>query len=156
MTLFERCSCPSLNPVQSGTGPSCSHETWTGPDPYQDLFHKWTHFVPGNRLTRAGSKRSRVNARPIWSQSGTDPKFIQSRVNKALGSIYTRPDPFGTGTKLVRIRFVFTRDLVDPVRIRSAIWYQLDPLMKVILCGTIPFHFRTGPVQTEWSDPQRI
>ena len=36
--------------------------------------------------------------------------------------------------------------MVDPVRIESAIWYQMDPLMKVILCGTVPFQFRTGPV----------
>ena len=27
------------------------------------------------------------------------------------------PDPFGTGTKLVRMSLVFTRDLVDPDRI---------------------------------------
>ena len=27
------------------------------------------------------------------------------------------PDPFGTGMKLVRISLVFTRDLVDPVRL---------------------------------------
>ena len=52
-----------------------------------------------------------------------------------------RPDPFGTGTKLVRISLVLTQDLVDPVRIGSAIWYQMGPLMKVI-----PFQFRTGPV----------
>ena len=51
-----------------------------------------------------------------------------------------------TGTKLVRISLVFTRDLMDPVRIGSAIWYQMGPLMKVILCGTAPFQFRTGPV----------
>ena len=56
------------------------------------------------------------------------------------------PDPFGTGTKLVRISPVFTRDLVDPVRIGSDISYQIGPLMKVILCGTLPFQFRTGPV----------
>ena len=49
-----------------------------------------------------------------------------------LGSVYTVPDPFGTGTKLVRISLVFTRDLMDPVRIGSAIWYQMGPLMKVI------------------------
>ena len=57
-----------------------------------------------------------------------------------------RLDPFGNGTKLIRISHVFTRDLVDPVWIGSAIWYQMGPLMKVILCGTIPFQFRTGPV----------
>ena len=56
------------------------------------------------------------------------------------------PDPFGTGTKLVRISLVFTRDLVDPVPIGSAILYQMGPLMKVILCGTVPLQFRTGPV----------
>ena len=55
-----------------------------------------------------------------------------------LGSVYMGPDPFGTGTKLVRIILVFTRDLVDPVRIGSAIWYQMGPLMKVILRGTVP------------------
>ena len=55
-------------------------------------------------------------------------------------------DPFGTGRKLVRISFVFTRDSVDPVRIRSAIWYKMGPLMKVIQYGNVPFEFRTGPV----------
>ena len=44
---------------------------------------------------------------------------------------------------------MFTRDLADPVRVGSAIWYQMGPLMKVILCGTIQFQFRTGPVSTE-------
>ena len=44
----------------------------------------------------------------------------------------TGPDPFGTGSKLVRIR--------------SAVWYQMGPLLKVILHGTVPFQFRTGPV----------
>ena len=39
-----------------------------------------------------------------------------------LGSVYTEPDPFETGTKLVQIRFVFTRDLVDRVHIGSAIY----------------------------------
>ena len=57
-------------------------------------------------------------------------------------------DPFGTGTKLVRISLVFTRDLVDPVRIGSAIWYQVGPLMKQIRYGTVLFQFQTGPVQT--------
>ena len=34
-----------------------------------------------------------------------------------MGSVYTGPDPFGTGTKLVRMSLVFTRDLVGgPVR----------------------------------------
>ena len=65
---------------------------------------------------------------------------------KVLGNVYMGPDPFGTGTKLVRISLVFTRDLVDAVRIGSAIWYQTGPLMKVILFGTVPFQFRTGPV----------
>ena len=38
---------------------------------------------------------------------------------------------------------MFTRDLVDRVGIGSAIWYQMGPLMKVILYGTVPFQFRT-------------
>ena len=67
-----------------------------------------------------------------------------------LGSVYTGPDPFGNGTKLIRIILVFTQDLLEPVRIGSAVWYQMGPLMKVILCGTVPFQFGTGPVQTEW------
>ena len=62
------------------------------------------------------------------------------------GSVYTGPDPFGTGTKLVRMSLVFTWDLVDPVRILNAICYQMGPLMRVILSGTVPFQFRTGPV----------
>ena len=59
-------------------------------------------------------------------------------------------DPFGTCTKLVQISLVFAWDLADPVRIGSAIWYQMGQLMKVILCGTVSFHFRTGTVYTEW------
>ena len=60
--------------------------------------------------------------------------------------VYTGPDLFGTGTKLVWISLAFTRDMVDPVRIGSAIWYQMSPLMTVIPQGTVPFQFRTGPV----------
>ena len=41
-----------------------------------------------------------------------------------LSSVYTGPDPFGTGTKLARVSFMFTLDLVDPAWIESAIWYQ--------------------------------
>ena len=40
---------------------------------------------------------------------------------------------------------MFTWDLVDPVQIGSAIWFQMGPLVKVILYGTEPFQFRTGP-----------
>ena len=42
-----------------------------------------------------------------------------------LGSVYMRLDPFGSDTKLVRISFVFTRDLVDPVEIGSAVWHGI-------------------------------
>ena len=46
-----------------------------------------------------------------------------------------RPDPFGTGRKLVQISLVFTRDLVDPVRIGFAIWYQMEiNVLKKIVC----------------------
>ena len=62
------------------------------------------------------------------------------------GSIYTGPDPFETVKELLRISLVFTRDLMNPVRIRQAIWCQMGPLMKVIPCGTKQFQFRTGPV----------
>ena len=37
-----------------------------------------------------------------------------------LDSVYTGPDPFGTGTKLLRISLEFTQDLVDLVRIGFA------------------------------------
>ena len=39
---------------------------------------------------RTGSRRSRVNAKPIWTQSGIGPKFIRSRVNGALISVCTK------------------------------------------------------------------
>ena len=39
---------------------------------------------------RTGSRRSRGNAKPIWSQSGIGPRFIQSRVNEALISVCTK------------------------------------------------------------------
>ena len=55
-------------------------------------------------------------------------------------------DPFETVTKLVPISLMFTQDLVDPVWFGFAIWYQMGPLMKVILYGTVPFQFRTCPV----------
>ena len=63
------------------------------------------------------------------------------------GSVWRRHE---ITVKLVRINLVFTRDLVDPVRIGSAIWYQMGPLMKVILWGTLLFQFETSPVWTEW------
>ena len=52
-----------------------------------------------------------------------------------------RLDLFGTGMKLVWISLVFTWDLVDLVLVRPVIWYQMGPLMKVILYGTILFQF---------------
>ena len=70
-------------------------------------------------------------------------------VQLLLGSVYTGPDPFGTDRKLVRVSLVFTQDLVDPARIVSAIWYQIDPLMKVIPYGTVPFQYK--PVLCEQS-----
>ena len=38
---------------------------------------------------------------------------------------------------------------MDPVWIRSSVWYQMGPLMKVIPYGTVPFQFRTSPVYTQ-------
>ena len=49
-----------------------------------------------------------------------------------LGSVYTGPGLFGTGTKLVRISLVFTRDLVDPVRTGSAIWYEIGMWKRTV------------------------
>ena len=59
------------------------------------------------------------------------------------GSAYTGPDPFGTGTKLVRMGFVFTRDLVDPVRIGSSIWYQSTYEGDPIWNSTVPVSHRS-------------
>ena len=42
------------------------------------------------------------------------------------GSVYKGQEPFGTDTKLGRISPVFTRVLVDTVRIGSAIWSLSD------------------------------
>ena len=47
---------------------------------------------------------------------------------------------FGTGTKLVRISHVFTRDLVDSVRSGNGSTYESDTNR------TVTFQFRTGPV----------
>ena len=43
--------------------------------------------------------------------------------------------------KLVLVSLMFTWDLVDLVWIRSALWYQMGPLMKVIPYETILFKF---------------
>ena len=66
----------------------------------------------------------------------------------ALGSVYTGPDPFGTGTKMAQISLVFTWDLVNPVRIVSGT--KMSPLMTEIPYETVPFQFRTGPVYRPW------
>ena len=58
--------------------------------------------------------------------------------------------PFETVTKLVQISFVFTQDMVDRVWFRSGIWYQMGPLMKVILgqrlygTGSVWNHYEMG------------
>ena len=72
-------------------------------------------------------------------QSTTQLKGTDSTISKEsftlkdLDSVYTGPDPFGTGTKLERISLVLTRDLAGPVRVGSAIWCQMGPLMKMTL-----------------------
>ena len=63
------------------------------------------------------------------------------------------PDPFRTVAKLVWI-VVYNKIVLylhgpgesGPDWIGSAIWYQMGPLMKVILCGTVQFKFKTSPV----------
>ena len=62
-----------------------------------------------------------------------------------IKAAFTGIGQFGTGTKFARISLVFTRDLVDPVRIGSTIWYQMGPVVKVILCGTVPSHLEPVP-----------
>ena len=51
----------------------------------------------------------------------TTKRYLRWYPSLDIGSVYTGPDPFETGMKLVRISLVFTRNLVDPVRIGSAI-----------------------------------
>ena len=70
-----------------------------------------------------------------------------------LGSVYTGPDSSGTGTKLVRVNLVFTRDLVNPVRIGSAIWYQIGPLTEVIPYGTVSLQLCRVPCKQSGSVP---
>ena len=60
---------------------------YTRPGPVQ--VRTWT--FPQVDPHRTGSKRSRVNKRPIWAQSGTGPKFIWSRVNGALNMYMAMP-----------------------------------------------------------------
>ena len=60
------------------------------------------------------------------------------------GSIWNRYE-------LVLISFVFTRDMVDPVRIESAFWYQMGPLTKVIPYGTISFQLCRVPCKQSGS-----
>ena len=64
--------------------------------------------------------------------------------------------------KLVLVSFMFTWDQVDPVWIRSALWYQIGPLIKAIPYGTILFKFepvlcklRLYPYHSG-SDPKQI
>ena len=59
------------------------------------------------------------------------------------GSIHMGPSPLGTGRKLLRISLLFRWDLLNLVRIRSALWYQIGPLVKVILHETVLFQFQT-------------
>ena len=76
--------------IQSGIGRACLNETWTGPGPYLDLSSSGPTSCRVSGPHRTGSRRSRVNAKPIWTQSGISPKFIRSRVNGALISVCTK------------------------------------------------------------------
>ena len=62
------------------------------------------------------------------------------------GSVYTGTDPFGTGTKLVRIRHVFTWDLVGPVRIRICYLVPNGSTFSMTPYRSVQLQFRTGPV----------
>ena len=65
--------------------------TWTFPqvDPHRTGV-SGPHRTGVSGPHRTGSRRSRVNAKPIWTQSGIGPRFIQSRVNEALISVCTK------------------------------------------------------------------
>ena len=65
--------------------------------------------TPQNRSNENATPQNRSNRNPYPKQE--DPRLIY------LGRVHTGLDPFGTGTKLVRINLVLTRDLVDPKRI---------------------------------------
>ena len=64
-----------------------------------ESFSKATHKVQNYSLKRFG----------FWMMA-----IISKSMNK-LEYVYTRPDPFGHGMKLVWISLVFTRDLADPL-----------------------------------------
>ena len=67
------------------------------------------------------------------------------------------PDPFGTGTGLVRISLVFTRDLVDSVGIGSAVWYQMGPShMETYRSSFEPVPCKQSGPYNSVSDPKRI
>ena len=69
-----------------------------------------------------------------------------------LGSVYTRPDSFGTGTKLERISLVFTRDMVVP----NGSSHEVDPIWKrTILVLNRSRINRVDPYQYG-SDPEQI
>ena len=72
--------------IHNGIGPAYLQETWTGPGPYLDLSSSGPTLYRVSGPHRTSSRRSLVKARPIWTQSGTGPKFIRSRVNGALNS----------------------------------------------------------------------
>ena len=52
--------------------------------------------------------------------------------------------------KLVLVSLMFTWDQVDPVWIRSALWYQIGPLMKVIPCGPKLFKYEPALCKTDY------
>ena len=55
------------------------------------------------------------------------------------GRWFCTTPPIETCTKLLQIGLVFIQELENQVRIGSAIWYQIGPIIKVIPCGTEPF-----------------
>ena len=85
--------------IQSGIGRACLHETWTGPGPYLDLSSSGPTSCRVSGRHRTGSRRSRVNAKPIWTQAGIGPKFIRSRVNEALISVCTKRNTYKKSAK---------------------------------------------------------
>ena len=87
-----------------------------------------------------------LNLRVIFSRSLINQSHSSN--NEILGCIYTRPDKFGTSTKLVRISLAFIRDLDDPLQIDSLLRNQTRALVKVIQFGTVAFRGGTVAVET--------
>ena len=94
-----------------------------------------------------------------------DTTSFQSSFNTlwVLGSVYTGPDPFGSGTKLVRISLLLTRDLVDPsgtdriyCLVPNGSTYEGDPIWNRSVPVSNRSHVNRVDTYHSEFDPKRI